>query len=91
MFKKGTPVDASYDRRIPVGSCVILDDAKPIAVVLGQSSPAETQRYADLMARAEDVRNAIAHLDHVTHAGINDVSVANAWRDLRRAIAGEPA
>jgi hypothetical protein len=96
IWKTSPPTAVPSERYIPIGSVFIrrFDNDEAIALVLPQRLTGETQRIAELIERAPHVLRAINHLDKMTNTPTGDgdshaISIANAWREVRRAIAGQ--
>ena len=78
---------------IPSGALWVMrqDNGQKIAIVWPQARRHDTHNVSALIERAPDVLLAVQHLDRVTHpVGVSpdDITIANAWRSLRRLTFG---
>jgi hypothetical protein len=60
-----------------------------VAMILPQPKSGQTQAIATAFERLPAIIHAARHLDLLANTpGQPDISIANAWRDLRRALGG---
>lgn len=75
---------------LPVGSITIAhaETGRIVAVVLPQEQSGATQQVANLLERAPEVIRTARALDLLIQTKAAEISIANALRDLRKAMAG---
>ena len=93
MWTQRDPIITPQQRHIPLGAIPIVhrELGTTIAVVMPQPNSGETKTAAAIITKAPELINAVRELDMLTHTprgGAPDISIANAWRRVRIAMAG---
>lgn len=90
LWTQKPPITNISHRRLAYGTIPIdhAETGQPIALVLPQSRSGDTQMIANLLERAPEVIRTARALDRLLKTPAADIYIANALRDLRKAMAG---